>query len=71
MADYIHRVGRTARAGRLGQAITIITQYDIKIIHAIEDEVKRKMKKLDIDENEVLELLHKVNSAQRLAKVKL
>ena len=41
--DYIHRVGRTARAGRVGHAVTLIGQRDVDLIHAIEERVGSKM----------------------------
>nr|CAH0102147.1 unnamed protein product [Daphnia galeata] len=34
--EYVHRVGRTARAGRGGFSLTLITPNDIKLLHAIE-----------------------------------
>eukprot|EP01006_Ploeotia_vitrea_P041214 TRINITY_DN66494_c9_g4_i5.p2 TRINITY_DN66494_c9_g4~~TRINITY_DN66494_c9_g4_i5.p2 ORF type:complete len:465 (-),score=227.91 TRINITY_DN66494_c9_g4_i5:56-1450(-) len=34
--DYIHRIGRTARAGQGGRAISLVSQYDIKLFQAIE-----------------------------------
>ncbi|KAI9803677.1 MAG: putative RNA helicase [Piccolia ochrophora] len=41
--DYIHRVGRTARAGRKGEAVTLIGQRDVQLILAIEERVGKKM----------------------------
>ena len=38
--DYIHRVGRTARAGRGGMSVTLMTQYDVDRLKAIEEHVK-------------------------------
>lgn len=41
--DYIHRVGRTARAGRSGEAITMVGQRDVTLFLAIEARVGLKM----------------------------
>ncbi|KAI1413606.1 DEAD-domain-containing protein [Hypoxylon sp. FL1857] len=43
--DYIHRVGRTARAGRKGDAVTFVGQRDVERIHAIETRVGRELEK--------------------------
>ena len=53
--DYVHRVGRTARAGRGGTAITLVTQYDIKLILACEKYINTKLTKVDYNEKEVLD----------------
>lgn len=41
--DYIHRVGRTARAGRKGDAVTFVGQRDVQLVQAIEARVGREM----------------------------
>ena len=41
--DYIHRVGRTARAGRKGDAVTFVGQRDVDLVLAIEERVGRPM----------------------------
>ena len=41
--DYIHRVGRTARAGKNGEAITLVGQRDVALFLAIEERVGAKM----------------------------
>ena len=41
--DYVHRIGRTGRAGRKGVAITIATPGDKKFLDAIESLVKKEI----------------------------
>jgi ATP-dependent RNA helicase RhlE len=38
--DYIHRIGRTARAGQEGIAISLVSADEVKMLHAIEKLLK-------------------------------
>ena len=46
--DYIHRVGRTARAGTEGRAITIVSQEDQSYFKRIEDFIEQDIEKLPV-----------------------
>eukprot|EP00537_Pseudo-nitzschia_pungens_P003673 CAMPEP_0172355910 /NCGR_PEP_ID=MMETSP1060-20121228/286_1 /TAXON_ID=37318 /ORGANISM="Pseudo-nitzschia pungens, Strain cf. cingulata" /LENGTH=527 /DNA_ID=CAMNT_0013075773 /DNA_START=98 /DNA_END=1681 /DNA_ORIENTATION=+ len=65
--DYIHRVGRTARAGRSGKAIAMVTQYDVEVYQRLEGLLGKKLPEHKLDEETVLVLLERVGEAQRLA----
>jgi ATP-dependent RNA helicase DDX47/RRP3 len=69
---YVHRVGRTARAGKAGRAISFVTQYDVEVWQRIEQALGRKLDELDgIVKEEVRVLADRVNEAQGVAKKEL
>ncbi|XP_033634384.1 probable ATP-dependent RNA helicase DDX49 [Asterias rubens] len=69
--DYIHRVGRTARAGRGGMAITLVTQFDVQLVKSIEKLIHTKLIEYKVDEKKVLLILNEVALAKREAEMKL
>merc|ERR1739838_278818 len=69
--DYIHRVGRTARAGRAGKAVTFVSQYDLELYQRIEQLLGKKLPLYPTVEEEVLLLAESVAEAQRYAQKEL
>ena len=70
--DFVHRSGRTARAGRRGRALSLVTQHDIELVHATEEHVGRKLALYSgVTEDDVLPLLNAVAKAQRVARQRL
>ncbi len=69
--DYIHRVGRTARAGRSGKSLTFVTQYDIELYQRIEFLIGKQLPQYATHEDEVMLLLERVNEADRQARIQM
>ncbi len=46
--DYVHRIGRTGRAGRLGTAVSIATPSDEKYLTAIEGLLKKSLPRVEM-----------------------
>lgn len=68
----MHRVGRTARAGKSGRAITIVTQYDVETFQKIEELIGKKLDEYPgIDSKAALMLTESVVEATRLAAIEM
>lgn len=47
--DYVHRIGRTGRAGRSGCTFMIATPYDAKYLEAVRELIKNQIDEIEFD----------------------
>jgi len=67
--EYTHRVGRTARQGRGGVAVSFITETDEERVHRIEKRINTQLTEMTLPEEKVLEKLNAVSTAKRIANM--
>jgi ATP-dependent RNA helicase DDX49/DBP8 len=73
--DYIHRVGRTARAGKEGEAITFVGERDVTLVESIEARTGTRLEKYEdepgvsLEGRVVRETLQLVSEKKRVAKM--
>ena len=63
--DYVHRIGRTGRAGRDGAAFTMVTKEETKYLKAIEALIKKEIEWFEIEGMEVPEVEASAEAPQR------
>nr|CAD2205189.1 unnamed protein product [Meloidogyne enterolobii] len=69
--SYLHRVGRSARAGRFGAAVTFVTQHDVLLLRSIEQVIGEKMEQIQVPHHEVTLYAAKVLATKREAEIRL
>jgi len=60
-------VGRTARAGRAGRSLSIITQYDIELVQRIEHLIEKKLTEYYTNQDQVLSIKDSIDEKVRAA----
>ncbi|CDJ28408.1 ATP-dependent RNA helicase, putative [Eimeria mitis] len=68
---YIHRVGRTARAGRKGLAITFVDPADVAAVHRVESYIGRRLEEQPLAPLGLARVVRDVLSAEVKAAEKL
>lgn len=69
--QYIHRVGRTARANRKGLAISFIDKKDVNSFNQVKNIMKDKLKPYTLNKKEVLENMFKIGRVIKKAEIML
>ena len=73
--DFVHRTGRTARAGRGGIAVTFVTQFDIKLVYSIEEYAGVTLEEIDktlqSSEDKVLDDMPLMSKVMQSIKIRI
>lgn len=64
---YIHRIGRTGRAGRVGDAILFVAPRERRMLSAIEKATRQKIAPLELPTNEMVNNKRIANFKQRIS----
>ena len=48
--DYVHRIGRTGRAGSKGEAISLVSADEVKQLFDIERLTQKKLERIMVDD---------------------
>lgn len=63
---YVHRIGRTGRAGREGEAILFVSPRERGMLHAIEKATKQKIESMEMPSTETINDKRIANLKQRI-----
>ncbi len=63
---YIHRIGRTGRAGKTGDAILFVAPREKRMLHAIEKATRQKIDQMDLPSTEIINNTRISNFKQRI-----
>jgi ATP-dependent RNA helicase RhlE len=66
--DYVHRIGRTGRAGATGLAISLVCADEIKQLHAIEKLIQHKLSRIEIEDFEPKHNIPQINNSSKPKK---
>ncbi|CAL0309750.1 unnamed protein product [Lupinus luteus] len=64
LTSYVHRVGRTARAGREGYAVTFVTDNDRSLLKAIAKRAGSKLKSRIVAEQSIIKWSHMIEQME-------
>jgi ATP-dependent RNA helicase DeaD len=70
--SYVHRIGRTGRAGKEGMAISLVTPYEFKALSKIEKISKITLKEIptleDVKNTEIKKIIEKISNIEASPK---
>lgn len=66
---YIHRIGRTGRAGRQGDAILFVAPREKRLLHAIEKATRKEIEMMELPSTELINDQRIVKFKQRISDI--